>query len=114
MSAAAPTRKWEWLVVVPDFPDVMQKRLDVRPQHLANMTPFVESGAWKMGGAILNEVPPDDKPTSLNFAGSMLIMVAETKEEIVTTLKNDIYGTSGVWDVDNAQIWPIKSAFRHP
>lgn len=102
------------------------------------MTPFVESGAWKMGGmrprslspasnnykldlaactganthsfslwtgAILNEVPPDDKPTSLNFAGSMLVMVAETKEEIVTSLKNDIYGTSGVWDVDNVSIW---------
>jgi len=49
-------------------------------------------------------VPPDDKPTSLDFAGSMLVMVAETKEEIVTTLKNDIYGTSGVWDVDNVSL----------
>lgn len=31
MSSAAPSRKYEWLVVVPDFPGVLQKRLDVRP-----------------------------------------------------------------------------------
>lgn len=29
-SAAAP-RKYEWLVVVPDFPGALQKRLEVRP-----------------------------------------------------------------------------------
>jgi uncharacterized protein len=44
--------------------------------------------------------------------GSALIVVASTKEEVIERLKNDIYSTSGVWDVDNAQIWPFKSAIR--
>jgi predicted RNase H-like HicB family nuclease len=29
-SADGP-KKWEWLVVVPDFPGVHEKRLEVRP-----------------------------------------------------------------------------------
>ncbi|KFA63873.1 hypothetical protein S40285_04459 [Stachybotrys chlorohalonatus IBT 40285] len=78
------------------------------------MKPFVDSGAWKMGGAILNEVPAGDDASTFDFAGSTLVCVAESKEEIVEQLKKDVYATSGVWDVDQAQIWPLKCAFRHP
>lgn len=54
-----------------------------------------------MGGALLSEVPQDDEPSSLKFVGSTLIAVATSKEEVIETLKNDIYAKSGVWDVDN-------------
>ena len=56
-----------------------------------------------MGGAILNSVPQDDEPSSLDMAGSTLVVVAESKAEVVEVLKKDIYATSGVWDVDNAR-----------
>ncbi|KAK1770889.1 hypothetical protein QBC33DRAFT_526064 [Phialemonium atrogriseum] len=113
-SSAAPARKYEWLVVVPDHPGMQQKRIEVRSQHLTNMKPFVESGQWKMGGAVLTEVPADDEPTSLKFAGSTVVVIAESKEEIITMMKNDIYGKTGVWDIENAQMWPFKCAFRNP
>lgn len=76
--ASAP-RLREFLVIVPDKPGVKDKRLEVRPYvppsihhpqrhnrspyyrmalmtrvdrtHLKNMTPRIESGDWKMGGA---------------------------------------------------------------
>lgn len=50
-------------------------------------------------GAILNEVPKDDQPSSLDFAGSTVIAVAESKEEILEILKNDVYVKEGVWDL---------------
>lgn len=68
MSSAA-ARKYEFLVIVPDRPGMLAKRLEVRSyvrppashspdlgtdgsrQHFSNMAPKVESGEWKMGGA---------------------------------------------------------------
>lgn len=52
-----------------------------------------------MGGAVLNSVPKDDDPASLDMCGSTVVMVAESKEEVYETLKKDIYATSGVWNV---------------
>lgn len=85
--------------------------------HFTNMKPFVDSGAWKMGGtfstalngsslpnwlvcALLNEVPADDDAAKFKFAGSTLVCIGESKEEIIDMLRKDIYATSGVWDVD--------------
>lgn len=62
-------------------------------------------------GAVLAEMPPDDEPTSLKFAGSSLVVVAESKEEIVQMLRNDIYGTMGVWDVDNVSVYACPFQF---
>ncbi|KAL3963215.1 hypothetical protein ACCO45_000219 [Purpureocillium lilacinum] len=112
--AAAAPRKFEFLVIVPDKPGTLEKRLEVRPQHFKNMTPHVESGAWKMGGALLNSVPGDDDATKFDFMGSTLVCIAESKEAVLEQLRQDIYNTSGVWDTEKAQIYPFKCAFRNP
>ena len=49
--ASSPGTKFEWLVVVPDKPGTLAKRLEVRPTHFANLGSKVESGLLKMGGA---------------------------------------------------------------
>lgn len=69
--------------------------------HFANLKEKLDSGALKMGGALLDEVPEDDDASKFKFNGSTLVCIAETKEEIVTMLKNDVYAESGVWDVEN-------------
>ncbi|CAJ0539061.1 Ff.00g068630.m01.CDS01 [Fusarium sp. VM40] len=111
-SVSVPPGKFEFLVVVHDKPNAREKRLEVRGTHFKNMTPHVEDGSWKMGGAILNSVPKDDSPSSLDFAGSTLVCVAESAEEVREQLNKDIYATSGVWDMDKVQIYPFKAAFR--
>ncbi|KAF4334791.1 hypothetical protein FBEOM_11378 [Fusarium beomiforme] len=111
-SVTVPPGKYEFLVVVPDKPNVREKRLEVRGIHFKNMTPNVENGSWKMGGAILNSVPKDDSVDSLDFAGSTLVCIAESVEEVRDQLSKDIYATSGVWDMDKVQIYPFKAAFR--
>lgn len=47
-------RKFEWLVVIPDKPGMMAKRLEVRPQHFEGLTKAKESGLFKMGGELVS------------------------------------------------------------
>ncbi|KND88374.1 hypothetical protein TOPH_07002 [Tolypocladium ophioglossoides CBS 100239] len=105
---ASSARTYEFLVIVPDKPGMHTKRLEVRPLHFKNMGPNVESGAWKMGGALLNSVPEDDDATNFDFMGSTFVCLAESKEAVLKQVKEDVYATSG------AQIYPFKCAFRNP
>ncbi|PHH75967.1 hypothetical protein CDD82_4204 [Ophiocordyceps australis] len=110
--ASSIAKKYDFIVLVPDKPNAQAKRLQVRPLHMQKLTPKVESGTWKLGGAILNELPKDDNPNGFNFAGSALICVAENKDQVIQQLRDDVYATEGVWDVDNAQIYPFICATR--
>lgn len=67
-TTTAEVRKYEWLVVIPDKPGMMAKRLEVRPQHFEGLTAAKESGLFKMGGeflftlALLPPPPPTHQP----------------------------------------------------
>ncbi|PHH88440.1 hypothetical protein CDD83_7521 [Cordyceps sp. RAO-2017] len=111
-AAAAAARQFEFLVVVPDKPGTLAKRLQVRPIHFEAMKPKIESGSWKMGGALLKSVPADEDPSQLEFAGSTLVCVAASRDEVRRQLRDDVYAVEGVWDVEKAQIYPFKCAFR--
>jgi len=110
MSPALP--KYEWLVVVPDAPGQLATRLEVRPEHFSAIQASIEAGTIKMGGAILHEPSAGTDASSLKFAGSSLVVLADSKQDVIDTLKKDIYARSGVWDMDKVQIWPLKTAIR--
>ncbi|AEO57079.1 hypothetical protein MYCTH_100127 [Thermothelomyces thermophilus ATCC 42464] len=105
MATEAP-KKMEWLVVVPDFPGAHEKRIAVRPQHFANLGPVKESGVFQMGGAVLNEVPTSSDPKDFSFAGSTIVVLASSREEIKEILRQDVYAKEGVWDVENVSRFP--------
>ncbi|KAM0668215.1 hypothetical protein ACQRIU_001777 [Beauveria bassiana] len=112
MSTAAAPRKFEFLVIVPDKPGTQQKRLQVRAAHLAEVKPRFENGTYKMGGAVLNSVPNGTDPSTFDFHGSSFVVEAESKEAVLEQLKDDVYVTSGVWDLEKAQVFPFICAFR--
>lgn len=56
-------------------------------------------------GAMLNAHPAYGETPS--FKGSMMLAVAENEAQVLELLNNDIYTTSGVWDMENAQIIPV-------
>ena len=58
-------------------------------------------------GAILSE--PISDPQNPQITGSVMLAVAESKEEVVRQLKEDIYFKSGVWDWDRVQVYPVSS-----
>ncbi|EEH37383.1 hypothetical protein PAAG_07664 [Paracoccidioides lutzii Pb01] len=105
-------KKNEYLVIVPDKKGSLQRRIDVRNVHLANIKPEVDSGFLKLGGALLEYHPEEGQTPPMK--GSVLIVVSESPEAVREQLSKDIYATSGVWDIDNMQITPFKSAIRLP
>ncbi|KAF4582242.1 dimeric alpha-beta barrel [Ophiocordyceps camponoti-floridani] len=106
--------KHEFLVIIHDKPGMQHKRLQVRPTHLENIKPKVDAGIFKMGGALLNSIPADDDPTNVEITGSAIICLAQSPEEARSLLADDIYVTSGVWDLEKAMIYPYKCVFRNP
>ncbi|USP76666.1 hypothetical protein yc1106_03940 [Curvularia clavata] len=101
----------EWLVIVPDHKDALTKRLAARPKHLEGLKSDRED-LWLWGGAMLEEPiqPGDTNPPKMK--GSACLIGAKTKEEVIERLKKDVYVTEGVWNLDEVQIIPFKSALR--
>lgn len=50
-----------------------------------------------------SETPP--------FKGSMLVIKATSAEEAREIVGRDIYAQNGVWDLENAQIFPVSWFF---
>ena len=49
-------------------------------------------------GATLEEPAKEGEPLKIN--GSAMIASAATKEEVIETLKQDVYTTNGIWNWD--------------
>ena len=56
-------------------------------------------------GAMLDEQPREGETPKMN--GSVLVAVAESREEALKFVKEDVYTTQGVWDADKVQIYPV-------
>ncbi|SCU93303.1 LAMI_0E13894g1_1 [Lachancea mirantina] len=97
----------EWVAIVYDKKG--SDRSQARPEHLAGIPPLVQAGKLVCAGAIYHDVI-DGKPA--NFAGSHLQIVADTKEEALEVVKNDIFAKTGIWDLENILIYPFGCATR--
>ncbi|KAL1994287.1 hypothetical protein VTN49DRAFT_2956 [Thermomyces lanuginosus] len=106
-------QKKEFLAIIPDKPGALQKRLEVRPTHLANLKPLIENGTIVAGGAMFNDRHPEEGETPA-FKGSMAIYQAESIEEVRNLLSQDVYAREGVWDLEATTIVPFRSAVRQP
>nr|OQO22666.1 hypothetical protein B0A51_11531 [Rachicladosporium sp. CCFEE 5018] len=102
--------KHEWMVILKDQPNSLAKRMEIRPEHLKNVLEQEKAGFWLLGGASLDEPVQEGQGPKIN--GSVMLALSETREEVIEKLKQDVYWTKGVWDVDRIQIFPFKSAIR--
>lgn len=71
--------------------------------HLQNTGPDVQSGLIVLGGAMLEEPIKEGVPPKMT--GSVLMCVADTKEEVMERVKKDVYYTSDVWDKEKVSSW---------
>ncbi|KAL5118339.1 hypothetical protein ACEQ8H_003688 [Pleosporales sp. CAS-2024a] len=111
MASGVPPGLQEWLVIVPDVPDALEKRLAARPDHLQGLTKDRDD-MWLWGGAMLEEPIREGDAGPPKMKGSAMLIGAKTREEVLERLKKDVYVEKGVWDVDKVQIIPFKSALR--
>lgn len=61
----------------------------------------------KLLGALLDEEIKEGEGPKIK--GSVMLALAESKEEVFEALKRDIYSTSGVWDWEKVQIHPVRT-----
>ena len=101
---------YEFLVQVPDFPNSLDKRLAARPTHLKNLKPHIDSGKVVFGGATLSGQPKEGEAPDMT--GSVMLIKADSQDELVKFLENDEYVKGGAWDIKNAKITPFRCAVR--
>ena len=55
---------------------------------------------------MLNNHPTDGQGPS--FKGSMIIYTGENVDDVRKIIEDDVYATSGVWDLEKVQIIPVS------
>ncbi|CAM1507748.1 Fc.00g045960.m01.CDS01 [Cosmosporella sp. VM-42] len=124
-SMATASRK-EFLCILLDRPNVLEIRKKVKGVHYEGVKPLVASGRLVVGGkpfqslltsepiltyahlgAMFDKHPIEGGPAP--FKGSMIVYSAETVEEVRDIISQDIYATSGVWDLEKVQIIPTTA-----
>lgn len=92
----------QYIITAFDFTDdgALERRLKVRPNHLAIAKKLKENGNFVLGGAMLN-----DKGKMI---GSTMILQFETTVEFEAWQENEPYVTQKIWD--KVEIKPFKVA----
>lgn len=75
-----------FVLICRDAPDSRAKRPQVRERHLAYWRPLDEAGRLKMAGPMTD------------FAGSLFILEAESREEVAALARQDPYRLEGVFE----------------
>jgi uncharacterized protein len=63
-----------------------------------------------MGGATLSKHPKGGEAPDMT--GSVMLVTAESEEEVRRFVAEDVYTKSGVWDLESMRIWPFRTAVR--
>lgn len=80
----------QYLVIAYDFPNVLEKRMNVRPAHLARVEELVAQKKVIYGIGLINE--------SQQLIGSVMLFDVVDRKELDLILKDEVYITAGVWD----------------
>lgn len=81
-------------------PDALNRRLNVREEHLKKTAVLKKNGNFLSGGAILDE---DGK-----MIGSMIVYEFPERKSLDAILKDEPYVTAGVWE--KIEIRPFRMA----
>jgi uncharacterized protein YciI len=88
----------QFLLIANDYPNSLEKRMSVRPEHLKKVEELINEKKIIYGIGLLD--------SNGNLCGSVILYDVDSKKELDEILKNEIYLTSKVWD--QVQIYPAK------
>jgi len=80
----------QYLVIAHDYPNVLEKRMSVRAEHLARVKILVEQKKVLYGIGLVNE--------SDELIGSVMLFNVADRNELDSLLKDEVYITSGIWE----------------
>ncbi|KAL4874538.1 hypothetical protein BJY04DRAFT_211996 [Aspergillus karnatakaensis] len=108
VAAAAPR---EWLVLFPDMPNVLDRRLEIRPRHSPNFVRLHKEQWVTWAGPIFEKHTFPGNPRR-PFKGSVMVINDVGKEQIWERLRSDPYIQERIWDLDNARVIPFVTNMR--
>ncbi len=79
----------QFLVIAHDYPNVFEKRMEVRPKHLEKAEKLIAQGILQYGIGMLNEKD--------QLAGSVMLFEVASREELDAILKDEIYIQAKIW-----------------
>ncbi|RAL06661.1 uncharacterized protein BO97DRAFT_287926 [Aspergillus homomorphus CBS 101889] len=108
--AAAPEPR-EWLVLFPDMPNVLDRRLEIRPRHSPNFVRLHKEQWVTWAGPVFEKHTFPGNPRR-PFKGSVMVINDVGKEQIWERLKSDPYIQEKIWDLENARVIPFVTNMR--
>jgi len=94
----------QYLIIAYDNENALDRRLEVREEHLAGANKYLDEGKFINVAALIEE----DK-----MVGSTLIVDFENENEIDEWLANEPYVKNNVWNMDEFQMVPIRTLPRN-
>ncbi|KAF8893940.1 hypothetical protein BD779DRAFT_1669455 [Infundibulicybe gibba] len=92
----------------------LEKRFEVRSRHLAGVAPKIAAGIIQVGGMLVTPESVESDTAKKQATGSILIVQAESLNQVREMIESDIYYTSGVWDNEKIVISPFLPATPFP
>lgn len=89
----------QYLVIAYDYDNVLEKRMEARASHVEKTQELMQSGKIVSACAMIEEDM---------MVGSTVVTNFENDDEFNSWLENETYVTSGVWNMEEIQIVPIK------
>ncbi|KAI8713673.1 hypothetical protein NCS52_01212500 [Fusarium sp. LHS14.1] len=96
----------EYLVHISDLPDTLAKRLDLLKRHNQDAAPLVKAGRVPFFGSTLAHHSANSEQPAEN--GTVMIIRAESVDEIKDIIQKDVFTIEGVWDFEKLKIWAFK------
>ncbi|CAG7996105.1 unnamed protein product [Penicillium salamii] len=106
VTTTSQRKKREFLCILPDNPGVLELRKKVKSGHYSGIQPLIAQGSLVDGGAIFEQHPQESGDAK--FLGSVVVYTGEDIDEVRRMINNDIYATSGVWDLEKIRIYPVS------
>ncbi len=109
-------RRLHFLVRAFDHPDVLPRRMLVRPDHLKRASAAHENGTILSGGALLDpsatdlSASLDSSQNPPKMIGSFFVLDFPDEKACREWIMKDPYVTGRVWDLNRIEIHPIKLA----
>lgn len=104
-----------YLVVAEDYADAgaNARRFEVRERHLEHAQNGKRAGRIELGGALLKKDFKDidqELGPGPHMAGSVLVVLGESIEDVRARVMQDEYVQGTVWDVEKLKIYPFLQA----
>lgn len=108
---ASPAGQSERLVVLPDMPNVLDRRVSIRPRHSPNFARLHQEGYVSWAGPMFEE-HVDADISKRPFKGSVMVVNESNWGGFMSKVQSDIYVKEKIWDMEKASFIPFRTLMR--